>query len=137
MPHSVIIVTRKLAAYGGHCSPFGDRGAQIVTFLVCWFILFLGQISFIALVNNELVYISVTDKQTFVTDKQTFVTDKQTFVTDKQTFVTDKQTFFLWWKIFFPGFFHPICLKIGLKHPPGHKLSIHTLAIKIRPKLWN
>ena len=65
-------------------------------------------ISFIALVNNELVYqcdrqaiichkkTFVTDKQTFVMDKQTFVTDKQTFVTDKQTCVTDKQTFFLW-----------------------------------------
>ena len=85
-----------MAAYGGHCSPFGSGGAQIVTFPVCLFILFLGQISFIALVNNELVYISVTDKQTYVMDKQTFVTDKQTFVMDKQTSVTDKQTFFLW-----------------------------------------
>ena len=94
--------TRKLAAYGGHCSPFRGGGAQIVTLPVCLFILFLGLISFIALVKNKWSIIVtdkqtfVTDKQTFVTDKQTFVTDKQTFVTDKQTCVTDKQTFFLW-----------------------------------------
>ena len=48
--------TRKLAAYSRHSSPFGGGGVQAVTLPVHLFIWFLGQISFIALVKNELVY---------------------------------------------------------------------------------
>ena len=62
--------TRKLAAYGGHCSPFGGEGAQIVTFPVCLFILLLYQISFIALVKNDIgLYVWRTKKHVWWTNK--------------------------------------------------------------------
>ena len=79
-----------MAAYGGHSSPFGGGGAQTVTLPVHLFIRFLGQISFIALVKNELFY--QCDGQTNICDGQTNICDGQINICDGQANMCDRQT---------------------------------------------
>ena len=85
------VETCKLAAYGGHCSPFGGEGAQIVTFPVCLFILLLYQISFIALVKNDIgLYVWRTNKHLWQTNKHLWQTNKHVWRTNKHLWQTNK-----------------------------------------------
>ena len=48
-----IQITRKLAAYGGHCSPFGSGGTQIVTSPVCLFVHPASLLNFLQSLGKE------------------------------------------------------------------------------------